>query len=484
MKIRFLPVLLTAPGLFYAAYTYNIVIDNLNSTSINTANWYQNGSLTPTTGGLTAPTANGGALISKASAPNDYEVYSKLTLPASGGTYVQLLRATTNAMSGPAAAGTYYSVELQNPTWSGGYCTATLAVYKRVSNVVTLITSSSTGCYNGMVIRTVARGSSFMVIISSPYAGTIYGWPSSVSFTDSSITSGVGGIGAYNTPSGNAISQVQMGTLDQVAPGAVDPNTIATYVLPNRVELEWPGVVDDANGIGLWGYQIYRGGTLIGQTFTPEFDDDSVSPSTTYSYVIKAVDQHMNVSAGATIAPTTLPAGSIDARRVGVTPLGSYWGDAGEQIDTRSGNLNYTFPLYTVMGRVGKIATFALNYNSQVWRLRNGGSRNLGRDVGFGYGWKLLAGSITPIWQNSWQIDHFIYTDSTGAEYRLDQYSSANCMWTSLEGVYVGYNPCVNRLYLPDGSFWIMGATSGGTEQDAGVMYPTTMEDTNGDPLS
>jgi len=125
-----------------------------------------------------------------------------------------------------------------------------VAVYKRVSNAVSLVTSSPTNCYNGMVIRTVVRGSSFLVIISSPYAGTIHGWPSSVSFTDSAITTGVAGVGAYNTPSGNAISQVQVGILDQVAPGAIDPKTIATYLLPNRVELEWPGVVDDANGIG------------------------------------------------------------------------------------------------------------------------------------------------------------------------------------------------------------------------------------------
>lgn len=87
-------------------------------------------------------------------------------------------------------------------------------------------------------------------------------------------------------------------------------------------------------------------------------------------------------------------------------------------------------------------------------------------------------------WQTTWTIDHFIYTDSTGAEYRLDQYDSVNGIWTSLTGVYVAYNPTVNRLYFPDGSFWIMNATSGGIEQDAGVLYPTQMEDSNGDGLS
>jgi len=42
----------------------------------------------------------------------------------------------------------------------------------------------------------------------------------------------------------------------------------------------------------------------------------------------------------------------------------------------------------------------------------------------------------------------------------------------------------VGRLYFRDGSFWVLGCTSAGTEQDAGTMYPTVMEDTNGNQLS
>src|SRR5260370_39608534 len=103
MKVSRLLAILTAPACLFAAYTYYYT-DTL--TSINTTNWYQNGSLTPTTGGLTAPTANGGSLISKIAVPggsSDYEVKSVLALPSNGGTYVQLVRATSHAMSGPAA---------------------------------------------------------------------------------------------------------------------------------------------------------------------------------------------------------------------------------------------------------------------------------------------------------------------------------------------------------------------------------------------
>jgi hypothetical protein len=60
--------------------------------------------------------------------------------------------------------------------------------------------------------------------------------------------------------------------------------------------------------------------------------------------------------------------GGLDPRRVGVRALGSYWGGAGEQIDTASGNVNFSLPLLKVQSRGGWGATFMLSYNSQMWR--------------------------------------------------------------------------------------------------------------------
>ena len=59
------PLLLTAVSAF-GAYTYYYT-DTL--TTINTNNWYVNGSVTATSNGLTAPTTNGGSLISKSPCP-------------------------------------------------------------------------------------------------------------------------------------------------------------------------------------------------------------------------------------------------------------------------------------------------------------------------------------------------------------------------------------------------------------------------------
>ncbi|MFN3327197.1 MAG: hypothetical protein ACK5AZ_27230, partial [Bryobacteraceae bacterium] len=138
-----------------------------------------------------------------------------------------------------------------------------------------------------------------------------------------------------------------------------------------------------------------------------------------YTYSLGVIDYHLNI-AWTNITVTTPPAGSIDARRTGVHALGAHWGAAGEQIDMRSGNLNYSIPLVQAHGRNGRRVTFGLSYNSQMWRQDPGGTWKFGNNVGYGFGWRLMAGSITPYWSDYVTVDHYIFADSTGTEYRLD----------------------------------------------------------------
>ena len=101
--------------------------------------------------------------------------------------------------------------------------------------------------------------------------------------------------------------------------------------------------------------------------------------------------------------------------RVGVRSTGAYWGAGGEQIDMLSGNLNFTLPLLKAQGRGGWGATLALHYNSQVWRREaSGATFKLAKDVGYGFGWRLMAGSLAPFWSDTWTLLHYVYTDSSG----------------------------------------------------------------------
>jgi hypothetical protein len=85
-------------------------------------------------------------------------------------------------------------------------------------------------------------------------------------------------------------------------------------------------------------------------------------------------------------------------------------------------NLNYTLPVVQAKSQGGLTAKFALNYNSQMWRkdLANNATWYYGRDNGYGHGWRLMAGSILPVHKAFYEVAFYVFTDSTGAEYRLD----------------------------------------------------------------
>ncbi|MCI0623444.1 MAG: hypothetical protein L0387_17590 [Acidobacteria bacterium] len=142
----------------------------------------------------------------------------------------------------------------------------------------------------------------------------------------------------------------------------------------------------------------------------------------------------LNESVPTTVTVTTPPSGAVDPRRVGVRPTGAYWGALGEQIDLLSGNLNFSVPMLQARSR-GFAVPFRLSYNSQLWKLDSGAHWQLGTDVGFGYGWKLLAGSLRAYHKNWVEIHHWTFTDATGAEYRLDV--NTNNVWTSREALYL-----------------------------------------------
>ena len=169
----------------------------------------------------------------------------------------------------------------------------------------------------------------------------------------------------------------------------------------------------------------------------------------------------------------------VSARRVGIRPTGSYWGALGEQIDIRSGNLNFTLSLLSAKSR-GWSVPFVLSYNSQVWQKDGTTITNFGKDVGYGFGWTLTPGSIKP-YPASGAVQRYIYTDASGAEYWLDVNSAG--IWSSKEGIHVRYDVSANRLYFRDGSFWVMGSTADPIEPDAGSKYPTLLQDTNGNQI-
>jgi hypothetical protein len=438
-------------------------------TSIAAGNWSQNGTLSAGAAGLTSSATNGGSLIATAVVPDGssaYEARATLTLAQSGGAYITYLRASGDALSGPSPQGSYVAVELQNPTFSGSSCTAVLAAYHRVSGTLYQDASVGVPCRSGMVMRSVYVDTlnQYAVYLDNVQYLVLAG---------SGPASGMPGVGVREAPPANAISPVQLWPLDRNAPSAVSASTIKTSSSSNEVDLQWQAPAQTGVGVAL--YTVTRNGSALGSTSGLTYSDTTVAPNTSYTYGIVTQSYHL-LTAATTVGVAT-PATPAYARRVGVRPTGTYWGGLGENLDLMSGNLNFTVPLLKAQARSGWKVGLNLTYNSENWR-QDGGTWNLGQDVGYGYGWKLLAGSLIAQYGPGGTLAQYLFADATGAEYRLNV--SNNGVWTSTDSIYVSYDSNANRVYFPDGSFWVMGCVSAA---DAGTKYPTVMEDTNGNQI-
>ena len=378
-------------------------------------------------GGLESSSTSGGSLIlptnyspwASQSDPTEYEVSMTLALKSNTGSgvgFVQYVHASETALSNPggsADAGTYDAMHLFSPTFdSDGYCSATLEFYERTSSGTTLRASTPVPCANGMVMRTVAWSN----VVSTMINGQVY------SFT-SNLTGGAPGVGLYGASSPTGITAVQVGPRCMTVPNAIVASTVGSSAFPTNVSLHWqePSQPQDVTTVGIAQLYVTRNpGSWNYIDQGTYYTDPTTSAATSYTYAMQEVSFHGVASAATNISVTTPPALDIDPRRTGVKPLGTYWGAEGENIDMLSGNLNFTMPLLTAQGRGGWTVPVSLSYNSQAWRKDPGGVWQLSQDVGYGFGWQLMAGSLTPYWdQNALTIDHFVYTDSTGAQYRL-----------------------------------------------------------------
>ncbi|MFN0101277.1 MAG: hypothetical protein ACKV2U_04200, partial [Bryobacteraceae bacterium] len=389
-----------------------------------------------------------------------------------GNSYRCEIKATFSSL--PAGAWYNGSTDL----WLGPYKLAFQAGYFTVYQVLggSQYTLSAFGfSYTGVTtVRAILTTSGVRVVIGSE-----------VFWTSASGYPGNQGVGFTLASAGSAITQAQLAAGDTTAPNNV--TGLSGQGTPMQVVLNWSGASDNAGGSGLLRYNLYRNSVLVASTFGTSYIDNAVSPATTYTYTVKSEDYHANEASGATVAVQTGTSGNApdpDApRQTGVRPLGSYWGGAGENIDMRSGNLSFSLPLLKAQGRHGASLGLGLSYNSQNWRQQNGGpAQKIGYDAGYGFGWKLQAGSVIPIYASPGVISHYLFADSTGAEFRLDVNDGG--YWWGKEGVYVAYDPGLARLRFMDGTFWEMGSTSATSEPDSGTRYPTKVQDSNGNYIS
>ena len=142
---------------------------------------------------------------------------------------------------------------------------------------------------------------------------------SATAYTDSGLSSGttytytvraVDNAGNVSADSNVASAATQLPT-DLIAP-SVPQNVSAVPQSSTSIQLTWTASTDNVGGSGVAGYRVLRGSTQIGQVAvgTLRFTDTGLSPSTQYSYNVRAYDVAGNVSANSTlVSAITLASG-------------------------------------------------------------------------------------------------------------------------------------------------------------------------------
>ena len=234
---------------------------------------------------------------------SDYEVRASLNLKESGGVYTIYLHASSDALAGPAAAGSYYAVELQNPTFTEKGCSATLSISKRSSETVTDFNSETVACRDGMALRAVSA--------SDGRIGLWIDYSKLTTIQDSEVAAGQAGIGVRGAPAANSLGAVSLGQLDRLAPGPLEPGDVQVSSSASRIELNWPRITDDPDGVGMGIYTISRDGEVVAKVSRahPTYVDENVKPGAVYTYEIAAYDMHLNrTSTFLTVAAGTIAA--------------------------------------------------------------------------------------------------------------------------------------------------------------------------------
>jgi len=99
-------------------------------------------------------------------------------------------------------------------------------------------------------------------------------------------------------------------------PPSAPSNLNSTGKTTTSVSLAW-NASTDSGGSGLAGYRIYRNGSEVGTTSTTSYASSGLSPSTSYSYYVRAYDNagNLSVSSGTINVTTnsTKPTVSISA---------------------------------------------------------------------------------------------------------------------------------------------------------------------------
>jgi len=199
---------------------------------------------------------------------------------------------TPTSVSASASSSTSVTISWNASTDSGGSGLRHYAVYRDGTRVTTVTTTSFTN--------------------TSLTPNTTYSYQ--ISAVDN----------ASNESARSTAVQVTTPPLDTLAP-TTPTGVSATATSSTSITVSW-NASTDSGGSGLSHYAVYRDGVLVATPAATSYLNTSLTPDTTYSYEISAVDNANNestrsVAAQATTQPATVTQYGLDARPSNATCL-------------------------------------------------------------------------------------------------------------------------------------------------------------------
>lgn len=202
---------------------------------------------------------------------------------------------TVNATAGPFSvssqnsAVTYAGGSSQTVTWN---VAGTTANGVNASNVDILWSKDSGATWTTLLTGTPNDGSQAVTI------------PNVSTTTGRIMVKGSNHI-FFDVNNANISVNAGSGASDTTAPSA--PSLSASGTTSTSTNLSWSGATDN---VGVTGYDVYQGSSLIGSATSTSYAVTSLTPSTTYSFTVRAKDAAGNVSGASNTVSVTTAAGS------------------------------------------------------------------------------------------------------------------------------------------------------------------------------
>jgi len=165
----------------------------------------------------------------------------------------------------------------------------------------------------------------------------------------------------------------------------------------------------------------------------------------------------------------------------GLTGLAAYASPAScaAKANLFSQNVEYSVPLFSLVGRAALNLNLALTYNSKVW-IKSGNTMYFNGEQGWpAPGWRLGFGRIDGVYTDSSGVKHYYYIAPDGGIHDLP-YNSADSLYESTDSTYLDFNDSTGVLRMSDGTQTTF-ALQGGT---GGYVLPTQVKDRNGNYIT